>query len=517
MSILVILTLILCVSAVSAENNDTCDDAVVIEQSDNEILAVDSNGTADDSDSNSSSASDEETNSTVPVKQNSTIEVKKVVTYTTFKSEFSATLMSNGTPLASKLLTFKINGKEYTRTTDNMGFASVKLTFDKNASYKVKVSYAGDDSTNPADASAKWVIKNSKKTRIFCADKDINYRQGSNCAVIVRVLDENSDPVKNRNVTFKVNGKKYIAKTDSKGYAKILVSLKKGKYKVKYAFSKNAPFLSSSGSHKIKVKSPIGKGNGYWVWSSHMKSVNLKSIAKRGCKQIFLHVHSISVYGKSSVVSFINKAHKYGMKVHLWMQVFFEGNVWTRPVNKDGSYQYSFMNKKISQAKSYAKIKGVDGVHMDYVRFGGTAHLYSTSVDAVNYFVKKATLAIHKVKPNCIVSVAVMPEPSMMHYYYGQDIPTISKYVDVILPMVYKGNYGKNTQWIKSVTKTFVGESNGAQIWTGLQAYKSDSNPKKLTQSELKKDAKAAKAGGATGVILFRWGITCNFKFNKVF
>ena len=104
----------------------------------------------------------------------------------------------------------------------------------------------------------------------------------------------------------------------------------------------------------------------------------------------------------------------------------------------------------------------------------------------------------------------------MMHYYYGQDVPTMSKYLDVLLPMVYKGNYHQTRSWIKSVTKTFTDQSNGAQVWTGLQSYHSDNNAKKLTQSSLLKDSKAAKKGGAYGVILFRIGISCNFNFKKV-
>ena len=110
-----------------------------------------------------------------------------------------------------------------------------------------------------------------------------------------------------------------------------------------------------------------------------------------------------------------------------------------------------------------------------------------------------------------------MPEPSMMHYYYGQDVPTMSKYMDVLIPMVYKGNYHQTTKWITSVTKTFVKQSNGAQLWTGLQSYHSDDNAKKLSQKSLLKDAKAAKEGGAKGIILFRIGISCNFNFKKVF
>ena len=150
------------------------------------------------------------------------------------------------------------------------------------------------------------------------------------------------------------------------------------------------------------------------------------------------------------------------------------------------------------------------------MRFGGTAHLYKTSTKAINYFVKKASIAVHKIKPNCIVSGALMPEPKMMIYYYGQDVPTMSKYLDVLLPMVYKGNYHQKTSWITSVTKTFVKQSNGAQVWTGLQSYQSDNNAKKLSQKTLLKDARAAMKGGAMGIVLFRFGISCNFDFTKI-
>ena len=84
------------------------------------------------------------------------------------------------------------------------------------------------------------------------------------------------------------------------------------------------------------------------------------------------------------------------------------------------------------------------------------------------------------------------------------------------LPMVYKGNYGQDTSWITSVTRTFVDQSNGAQVWCGLQSYHSDSNAIKLSHKALLKDAKAAKNGGANGIVLFRFGISCNFNFNKV-
>lgn len=47
------------------------------------------------------------------------------------------------------------------------------------------------------------------------------------------------------------------------------------------------------------------------------------------------------------------------------------------------------MNKIIKQVTHYASLKGVDGIHFDYLRFGGNAYKYKNGVNAVNYFVKK--------------------------------------------------------------------------------------------------------------------------------
>ena len=100
--------------------------------------------------------------------------------------------------------------------------------------------------------------------------------------------------------------------------------------------------------------------------------------------------------------------------------------------------------------------------------------------------------------------------------YYAQDIPTMGKYLDAILPMVYKGNYHAGSKWIKWVTKTFAKQSKKAKIWTGLQTYKSDASLKKLSAKELMGDADAAALGGAYGVILFRYGLFNYINFNEV-
>lgn len=445
----------------------------------------------------------------------SQITINKVTAYESLPTNLSAKLTSNGQPLPSKPVKISVGEMEYDKVTDLNGIASVVLNLSKGE-YTVKFAFSGDDDTWPSSAITSVTVEEAKWTEITLGDMHINYRQGSSCLFYVKLTTEGGYPVENQWVNINVNGKTYTVKTNKNGNAKVYLNLKKGKYKVKCSFEKTPQYLSSSKTFKITVKPKISKGNGYWLWPVHMKSVNLKSLASKGTKHILLHVEAVSAYGKSAVQSFIKKAHKHGIRVHMWMQVAYNGGKWVSLVDDHGKIRYSFLLNKILQAKKYAKIKGVDGIHFDYVRYGGTAHKHPNAVKSVNWFSKRASLAIHKVRPNCIVSAALMPEPKMMHYYYGQDVATMSRYMDVLIPMVYKGNYHKTTSWIKSVTKTFVGQSNGAQIWTGLQSYYSDDNTKKLPQSSLLKDARAAKSGGALGVILFRIGISCNFNFNKV-
>lgn len=446
--------------------------------------------------------------------QDTSIDAKSTTGYEKFSTEFSVTLTSNGTPLASKPVSIAVNGLNYNKTTDSQGRANIYIKLTKGT-YDVSFFFAGDEDYAASNGTAKMTVKSPIKTSLKVADKYINYRHATKTAFIVRLVTSSGAAVKNQAVTVKAGGKTYSAKTDSSGYATVFISLKKGTRKVTYSFKSTSPYLSSSGSHTIKVKPSIGKCYGYWLWGDSMKKINLKTLKNKGTKHLFLHSYSIDLFGKSTVTSWIAKAKKYGMKVHIWMQVFYNGK-WISPINSDGSFKYSYMKKQIALAKSYAKIKGVAGIHLDYVRFGGTAYRYDDSVKAINYFVKKACGEVRKVSPNCIMSASVMPEPGMTDLYYGQSIPSMTKYLDVIVPMEYKGNYKKKTSWIKYVTSSFVLDSYGAQVWAGLQAYKSDSNPKKLSTSELLKDAKAAAEGGAKGVILFRIGLTKFLDFNKV-
>ena len=490
---IIFLTLFLAISAVSANENNT------------DVISFDKNSTSGllNNDFNS-------TNSSVN-KSESVISASDIVTYNNLQSEFKVKLTSNETPLSNKQIIIFLNNINYTKTTDSEGIATLNFKLI-TGTYAVEYSFLGDENYTSANANSTITVKSDVVTYLKVVHKD--YCEGIKSVFKIKLVDIDNKAISGKTIIIKVNGKKYSAKTDSKGYATFYLNLKKGLHKIEYSFSQSGKYLVSSGSYNVDVKSKLSKGNGYWVNKWDMKKVNLKKLFKCGTKHIFLQHTAFSKYGEKAVLKWIKKAHKYDMKVHIWMAVFYKNGKFVHASNKKGHFNYKHMNTIIKKAKHYASLNGVDGIHFDYVRFSGNAYKFKNSVEAVNYFVKTACIKIRNVKYDCIMSAAVMPEPSSMKHYYAQDISTFSKYFDVVIPMVYKGNYHSSSKWIKKITKVFVKKSNGAQVWSGLQSYKSDHNIKKVSYKTLFKDAKAAKNGGAKGIVIFRWGLSplLNFK-----
>ena len=254
--------------------------------------------------------------------------------------------------------------------------------------------------------------------------------------------------------------------------------------------------------------SAIHTGFGYWLFGADMKKVNLETLSKQGTTDIFLNFYAIQAHGEKAVVSWIAKANKLKIRIHIWMQVFNNGK-WINPLNAN-------INSIVDEAKKYARISGVSGVHFDYIRYPGTAHNNNGGTNKINEFVKIAVAAIHQINPKCIVSAALMPETTVSEYYYGQDYNFMSRYLDVVVPMIYKGNYGKDNSWIRNTASWYVKYSKGASVWAGIQSYRSDSDTTQLSDTQLHNDAQAGLRGGAKGVIIFRWGISHLLKFNSL-
>lgn len=501
----IVLILLFAISTVSANDNATTNSTLTHE------ISFDEDSTSNILKENSTDDTPEE----VGNKSSTELTISDTVSYNDYEDSFKIRLTSNDTGLVNKNITIIFNGETYNKTTDDDGIVIIDFKL-KTGTYDVQYFFYGDDNYTASNGNSTITIKSDIVTKLSYVDKKITYCEGVKAVIQIKLVDVYNNAVSGKTITVKVNGKTYKAKTNSKGIATFYLNLKKGTHTIYYSFSKSDTYVGSSGSHKIQVKTKLSKGNGYWVNKWSMKKVNLKTLYKKGTKHIFLQHTVFDAYGKKTVVKWIKKAHKYGMKVHIWIAAFYKNGKYVHASNKKGTYNYKHMNSILKKAKYYASIKEVDGIHFDYLRFGGNAYKFKNAAAAINYFVKKANSDIREVNPDIILSAAVMPEPNEMKKYYGQDMPTISKYLDVVVPMIYKGNYHASSKWIKKVTKQFVKKSKGAKIWAGLQSYKSDSNIKKLSYKSLMKDAKYAKKGGASGIVLFRWGLSALLNFKKV-
>lgn len=511
---IILLTLFLSVSAISAGENVTCDNLTSQADGSNDLLTVDA---VDNSGDLSASGVVDDSNELKEVdgnKSSTEISAPDKTSYVDYKDTITVKLTSNGTALANKQITITLNNVKYDKTTDSNG--QVILDFKlKTGTYAVDYSFEGDDDYLSSNGTSTISVKSDLMTYLSLIDKTKTHCEGVKSVFQLKLVDVYGNPISGKTVKIKIGSKTYSAKTNSKGIATFYVSLKKGNNDVQYYFSQNGQYLASSGATTVVVNSKLAKGDGYWVNKWDMKKVNLKKLSKRGTKHLFLLHTAFKLHGKSAVLKWIKKAHKYGMQVHIWICAFYNGK-YVYPCKKNGAFNYKQMNKVIKKSKYYAKFKEVDGIHFDYTRFPGNAYKYKKGVKAINYFIEKASSAVRDIHPGIIVSSAVMPEPNSMKHYYGQDISTMSKHLDVIVPMVYKGNYHAGDKWIKKTTKKFVKMSKGAKIWTGLQSYKSDSNIKKLSYKALFKDAKYAKKGGASGVVIFRWGLSALLNFKKL-
>lgn len=158
---------------------------------------------------------------------------------------YKATVWGANGKLASNVeVTFLINGKVFkTVKTDSKGVASVKLT-QVPGTYKIT-----------AKSLEKSVTKKLTVKHVVTLKKVTVKRSAKKLVLTATLSKVNGKYLKNKKITFKFKGKKYTAKTNAKGIAKVTIKkavlkkLKAGK-KVTY----QATYLKDTVKKTVKVK-----------------------------------------------------------------------------------------------------------------------------------------------------------------------------------------------------------------------------------------------------------------------
>jgi uncharacterized lipoprotein YddW (UPF0748 family) len=122
-------------------------------------------------------------------------------------------------------------------------------------------------------------------------------------------------------------------------------------------------------------------------------------------------------------------------------------------------------------------------------------------------YIKSIKNLIQKVKPGLPLTAAFMPEatldPLTADVYYAQSYSLNSPLLDAIMPMAYFDAFGKPTSWLKDITEGAIKQVDPkCKIITGIQTYD------EVTPQEVKEQIDYSLQGGASGIIIFRYGTT---------
>ena len=131
---------------------------------------------------------------------------------------------------------FAVGGKNYHVKTDKNGYASYKINL-KPKYYTITVRYGNS------------AVKNKIIGKSVLYAQNLIVKKGYAFKFKAKLVNSKGKSINGKKIIFKFKNKKYIAKTNKKGYASIIIKLKlnKGKYKIKSKYS------SSTITNYIKV------------------------------------------------------------------------------------------------------------------------------------------------------------------------------------------------------------------------------------------------------------------------
>ncbi len=186
---------------------------------------------------------------------NTTLTVSNLNTYPKSNEYLIATLKDNlGNPINGEQVVFTINSKSYTVNTDANGQAKQKIYETKEGTFTVNINYAGDDVDYLASSAQAKVVVKKISSKIISSNLNMIPKMAEYYSITLK--DASGNAIGNQKVTFKVNGKTYTKKTNSKGVAKVKLKFNKNKktYKITIKFTGSNKYKAASKTNTIKVK-----------------------------------------------------------------------------------------------------------------------------------------------------------------------------------------------------------------------------------------------------------------------
>lgn len=255
--------------------------------------------------------------------------------------------------------------------------------------------------------------------------------------------------------------------------------------------------------------------NAIWMWSTHMTpllendAAIMKEYWEKGYRHLLLHCNAFLNRDWEAKV-FMDKAEEIGFTVHGWILAFSNGSTWNYPIDKETqTIKEEVFAEIINKGKVCIEGFGVKGLHLDYIRFGGSAEKYNftkevNSVAVVNRACREVRELCDSYNAGLVTSAALMPEKNSERYY-AQTPSLMGKYIHILMPMCYRYSYNLSDEGIVNLMNWFCSNSADAEVWSGLTTY--DKSTVGLTEEALMADIMAYRQSNATGIVLFRYGL----------
>ena len=256
-----------------------------------------------------------------------------------------------------------------------------------------------------------------------------------------------------------------------------------------------------------------------WAWSSHVSDMmendaaKLRNLQQLGYDHILLNFAAFEASNQRNTLKFLDACEQLDINVHCWMQCFYKGG-WISPIDDNAkSYKEEVYADIRAHAKTDLEDFGVKGLHLDYIRFGGTAskHDHSAevnSVAAVNRCCRELREITDGYGEGLVMSAALMPEPNT-EYAYGQNPAQMGQYIHILMPMEYRYSYNWSDARCKTLTDWFCDHAGGAEVWAGITTYTgTDSGGVKgMDAAGIRRDIDIFMDSKAKGLVLFRYGL----------
>ena len=152
-----------------------------------------------------------------------------------------------GKALSGQKVTFKVNGKTYTKTTNSNGRAALKFTLNAGKYYTQIYHYASGVYAYKKKALTVSVLKNTPKITVS------NTTLIKNNNLYFYLKDGAGTVMKSAKLTITLNGKTYTRTTDSNGRASLYVSLAAKSYSLKASYAASSVYSKASISKTLNV------------------------------------------------------------------------------------------------------------------------------------------------------------------------------------------------------------------------------------------------------------------------